>query len=162
MIPYKPNVLTSVPQTLEKRREVVQSLGTLLAQGDEGIRRRQAEVAELHRDFDLLRRSLPGLLRLAIADVRRDCDPRLRSYVIKFSPDQLRVPAGNPDGGQWTSEGGRTTASAASTGGSEPNARSRPIQYAALDTGTRTDAISDGSDVQVAADSGRPGFPIDL
>lgn len=23
-----------------------------------------------------------------------------------FSPDQPRVPGGNPDGGQWTSEGG--------------------------------------------------------
>ena len=25
--------------------------------------------------------------------------------VQKFDPDQPRVPAGNPDGGQWTSEG---------------------------------------------------------
>ena len=30
-------------------------------------------------------------------------------YVLrrKYRPDQPRVPAGNPDGGQWTSEGGR-------------------------------------------------------
>ena len=25
---------------------------------------------------------------------------------VKYRPDQLRVPAGNPDGGQWTDEGG--------------------------------------------------------
>jgi hypothetical protein len=29
-----------------------------------------------------------------------------QSYARKFDPDQPRVPAGNPDGGQWTSEGG--------------------------------------------------------
>lgn len=27
----------------------------------------------------------------------------------KYSPDQPRVPGGNPDGGQWTSEGGEGT-----------------------------------------------------
>jgi hypothetical protein len=31
---------------------------------------------------------------------------RARPWVLKYSPDQPRVPAGNPDGGQWTSEGG--------------------------------------------------------
>jgi hypothetical protein len=29
-----------------------------------------------------------------------------RRYKANFNPDQPRVPAGNPDGGQWTSEGG--------------------------------------------------------
>lgn len=28
------------------------------------------------------------------------------SYEGKYSPDQPRVPAGSPEGGQWTSEGG--------------------------------------------------------
>jgi hypothetical protein len=35
-------------------------------------------------------------------------------------------------------------------------------QYAALDAGTRTDATSAESDIQVAAGGGRPGYPIDL
>jgi hypothetical protein len=30
----------------------------------------------------------------------------LRCFARKYNPDQPRVPAGNPDGGQWTSEGG--------------------------------------------------------
>jgi hypothetical protein len=30
----------------------------------------------------------------------------LRRFARKYRPDQPRVPAGNPDGGQWTSEGG--------------------------------------------------------
>ena len=29
-----------------------------------------------------------------------------RALKLKYRPDQLRVPAGNPDGGQWTTEGG--------------------------------------------------------
>jgi hypothetical protein len=31
---------------------------------------------------------------------------RLRRSLLKYSPDQPRVPAGNPDGGQWTDGGG--------------------------------------------------------
>jgi hypothetical protein len=30
--------------------------------------------------------------------------PRLDQALTKYSPDQPRVPAGNPDGGEWTSE----------------------------------------------------------
>jgi hypothetical protein len=33
-------------------------------------------------------------------------DYELRRFQRKYSPDQPRVPAGNSDGGQWTSEGG--------------------------------------------------------
>jgi len=36
----------------------------------------------------------------------------LRPYGLKYSPDQPRVPAGNPDGGQWTSEEGSTDVNA--------------------------------------------------
>ncbi len=52
--------------------------------------------------------------------LRKGCDhPRLKeimdatasveafiAYSLKYSPDQPRVPAGHPDGGQWTREGG--------------------------------------------------------
>jgi hypothetical protein len=48
----------------------------------------------------------------------------MRSYVQKYSPDQPRAPAGRSGGGQWTRGDG---------GGSG-------IHYAALDTGTKTDA----------------------
>ena len=38
-------------------------------------------------------------------------DEFLAPYGRKYSPDQPRVPAGNPDGGQWTSgNGGQSTA----------------------------------------------------
>jgi hypothetical protein len=42
-------------------------------------------------------------LRWLLADLKFDLT--LRRLARKYSPDQPRVPAGNPDGGQWTSDG---------------------------------------------------------
>ena len=84
-----------------------------------------------------------------------------RSLMKDFDPNQPRVPAGNPNAGQWTSGDGRGSASE-SDNSPEPNGASRPVQYAALDTGTRTDATTDELGVQVAAGPGRSGYPIDL
>ena len=47
-----------------------------------------------------------------------DSDPLYRLYEsveCKYSPDQPRVPAGVPTGGQWTSEGGGGTGAPSST-----------------------------------------------
>jgi portal protein len=71
--------------------------------------------------------------------------------VQKYSPDQPRVPAGNSDGGQWTT-GDENESSNDSTTSSWVgiNGPSNPgTQYAALDTGTRTDA----TEVRPAADA---------
>jgi len=43
-------------------------------------------------------------LRRQLADIKFEL--ALRRIFHKYSPDQPRVPAGNPDGGQWTSGGG--------------------------------------------------------
>jgi hypothetical protein len=43
-------------------------------------------------------------LRHDFAKLKLDYD--LRRFQRKYSPDQPRVPAGNSDGGQWTSGGG--------------------------------------------------------
>jgi hypothetical protein len=66
------------------------------------------------------------------------------SLIEKYSADQPRAPAGNSDGGQWTSEG--ASGSSSSPGSSDsvdlasPDSSQAGRQYAALDTGTRTDA----------------------
>lgn len=147
---------TVVPQTLEKRLEIVQALQVFNAQDhDEAVRRRRAEIAALRRDL--------GKLALAVHELQRACDPRLRSRVVKYSPGQPRLPAGSPHGGQWTSVGGGMPANSANSPSLEGPAQ--PIRYAALDTGTRTDAAaapSGNSDDQVAAGSERSGYPIDL
>ena len=99
MIPYKSPLLTAVPQTLEKRLEIVDAIRALAARDDdERLSKRRAELASIRREL--------GELAQALQKIRRDCDPRLRSYVMKYSFGQPRVRAGNPDGGQWTSEGG--------------------------------------------------------
>ena len=53
---------------------------------------------------------------------------------VKYRPDQLRVPAGNPDGGQWTDEGGE----AAGGGGDKP--ANRPLLAWTPSAGTASDA----------------------
>jgi len=49
--------------------------------------------------------------RWMLPDVPLHRRPTLLAF--KYSPDQPRVPAGSPDGGQWTSEGGAVSVSAA-------------------------------------------------
>jgi len=62
--------------------------------------------------------------------------------VLKYNPNQPRVQAGNPDGGQWTSEDGNGSSGDSTTRpGTTVDGISHPgTQYAALDTGTQTDA----------------------
>ena len=54
-------------------------------------------------DERLLRR--PPRFRFTRAPARRKFDHEPRLFGQKYSPSQPRVPAGNPDGGQWTSGG---------------------------------------------------------
>jgi hypothetical protein len=54
---------------------------------------RRMELLNLCSDIASLR------MQLALIKLRR-------ALQTKYRPDQPRVPAGNPDGGQWTSEGG--------------------------------------------------------
>ncbi len=76
-----------------------------------------------------------------------------RSLLKDFDPDQSRVSAGNPDGGQWTSDGASGSSSGL-TNGSEPNGASRPLQYVALDTGARTNAANAGAADANSSDNG--------
>lgn len=157
MIPYKSPFLVAVPQNWQVRLEIMTAIRTLAKQSeDDQVRQRRADIAALRRSCEQL--------ALSVYDLWRECEPRARSYVIKYSPEQPRVPAGNSDGGQWTSEG-QSGPSSDSTGDSEAtpgDISNSGTQYAALDTGTRTDATADESGVQVAAGPGRPGYSIDL
>ena len=47
---------------------------------------------------------------------------RLKQLILKYDSDQPRVPAGNPNGGQWTSGGG-TGAGASTSGGTNTNVK---------------------------------------
>ena len=53
-------------------------------------------------ELDALRQSLLES-KMRVAEVRLEL--RWRAFKRKYSSDQPRAPSGNPDGGQWTSEG---------------------------------------------------------
>jgi hypothetical protein len=70
---------------------------------EEARARAAAEQEALERDIEALRESHQRV-RIMLADVKFEL--ALRGLGRKYSENQPRVPAGNPDGGQWTSGGG--------------------------------------------------------
>lgn len=114
MLPYKLNFATLVPRTLDVRIKIAEAIQTLIAhENDESLRRRRANLASARREL--------GAIRLALQELRRDCDPRLRSHVLKYNPDQPRISVGNPDGGQWTSEDDGAPSGSSTGNDSGPN-----------------------------------------
>ena len=85
-------ILTAVPQTWHTHLEIAKAIRTLSAQDEEQQPRRQIEVAPPLNTRDLT------------AEIVREILHELRK--AGFNPDEPRVPAGNPGGGQWTTEGG--------------------------------------------------------
>ena len=65
--------------------------------------------------------------------------------VQKFSPDQPRVPAGNPGGGQWTTGDGGSGSPSTNSSDATGEGSGQPTRYAARDTGTLTDATAGAS-----------------
>lgn len=119
MILYRSNILTEVPRSLEKRLKIIDAIARQTAQEN---RARPINKAALHAPHECsgptIRETYPELAAL------------WQWLILKYSPDQPRVPAGNRDGGQWTrGEGGGGTAVAR-----------HPVQVASIETGTMTDA----------------------
>jgi hypothetical protein len=137
MIPFKSPLLLTVPPTLEKRLEALAALRTLLAQDEELVRQRRAAIAAVRRDLEQMQREVGAIRPQLVAEVRADV---LR--MLKYSPDQPRVPKGSSHGGEWTSEdeSGSSPDSMARPLADEHPAPGRGLQYAALETGTQTDA----------------------
>jgi hypothetical protein len=85
-------IQTAAPRTPEVRLEIAKAIWQLVEQHDEQRRERGDEFAKLQSQHELA------------AEIARDAWQILRK--ANFDPDEPRVPAGNPDGGQWTSGGG--------------------------------------------------------
>jgi hypothetical protein len=130
-----PRILYAEPPTLDKRIELATAI-RMLAGPDRTAQQRPPECAAVRRELEEIAFSIQELLR--------DCDRRLRSYVIKYSPDQPRAPAGNPDGGQWTRDGGNGNVVGGSDGEIDNRSALGRKQYAAL--GTLTNATDSGSE----------------
>lgn len=100
-----PRTLYVVPPTLEKRLEIAHALYTLAAQEDERLRQRRAEIASVRRELAEIVQEARNLFRELPLLVRSEL------WKAGFNPNEPRVPAGNPDGGRWTSDGGNSNAS---------------------------------------------------
>lgn len=83
----------AVPQTLHARLDIATAIRALAA-ADNQCFERSVTLVKVQRDFDL------------IAEIVRDTWQILAKS--GYDPNEPRVPAGNPDGGQWTEEGGGT------------------------------------------------------
>jgi hypothetical protein len=113
------------------------------AAADGAKARALAEQDEFEREV-LALRAANARVRIMLADLKFEL--ALRALGRKYSPDQPRVPAGNPDGGQWTDGGGeqsrdeRVVLSDASPDPVVPGA-----QYAAARSGYRVDLLEEES-----------------
>jgi hypothetical protein len=95
-----PRTLQAVPNTLHARLEIADAIRKLSAADQEDwAQRRREELTALRRDSEKLREDLRKISRnfptLLLTELRK----------AGFNPDEARVSAGNPQGGQWTKEG---------------------------------------------------------
>ena len=144
---WPPRLLTAVPQSWPVRLEIAKAIQTLAAQLDEEKRlQRRAELAALYRESERL------------SEVVRDFCRELGK--AEFNPDEPRVPAGNPEGGQWTSgEGNAASASSAAaiSDANSDNAWIPGAQYAANDSPRAGEAPPFGSPPEVPPE--KPATP---
>jgi hypothetical protein len=163
-----PRTLSAVPQTLHVRLEIAKAICTLAGPDeDELLRQRRTEIAAIRRDLEALSRDLHKAFEAAATLAKAE----LRAALKKYSADQPRVPAGNPDGGQWTTGDGGSGSSSNFPGTSRDESGS-PTRYAARDTGTLTDetkgaptnssAHDDSVEFQVAQANGWRNLPVNL
>jgi hypothetical protein len=146
-----PRFESAVPRTLQAQFEIAKAIRTLFGPDqDELLRRRDAEIASLRRDFDALAREIPKAFAAAAAPSKSEFFAALK----KYSPDQPRVPKGNPGGGEWTNADNGGSSSGPSDGNSG-GSNKPPVRYASHTTSldgaqTQTDASPPGFDVAAA------------
>lgn len=122
MIPYRSCFATAVPRTPEVRLKIAEAIRAFIAhENDEPLPGWRTNLASLRREL--------GEIALALQEPKRECDPRLRSHVLRYNPDQPRVPAGSPDGGQWT---GEVASDSSNSSGTESDAKPKN-EYASND-----------------------------
>jgi hypothetical protein len=123
--PPLPRILSAVPPTLHARLEIAKAIRTLAGPDeDELLRQRRSEIVAIRRDLEALTRDIRKLGEEWLALAKAE----LRVALKKYSADQPRVPAGNPDGGQWTTEGASSSVddiSGSSNGGSSADGASQ-------------------------------------
>lgn len=110
--PIRKNTGPVWPKCINADRRRPYPQGPIVA--PEVIAELRREQRAIERDLLLLKRDLAwqDVIDKAIRMCRLLRDAELAEIDAKYRPDQPRVPAGNPDGGQWVDVGGGGTASA--------------------------------------------------
>lgn len=140
MKPPLPRILSDVPRTLHAQRDVAKAIRTLMGPDeDERSRARRAEIVAIRHGLDALARDIPK----AFEEAAKEAQAELQRMALtkKYNPDQPRVPAGNRDGGQWTS-GSETSSDPAHDGASD--AHNSRMRYAQASSGTVMDTANGG------------------
>jgi hypothetical protein len=147
MKPPLPRIETFAPRLPHVQLEIAKAIGTLMTPEDQPLRQRRAEIVALRRDLELL----AGDIRKAFEEAAALVKAELRAALRKYSPDQPRVSAGNPAGGQWTKEDGESQSSTSPTYRSSRMSTERsegPVRYASLEispSNVLTDAPASGT-----------------
>jgi hypothetical protein len=103
---HKLGVATVPPPTFEKRLEVTAASRALIARENTIPARRQAELIALRRDLEQVKQDLEKAYR----DWASQSVSARWAGALKYDPNQPRVPAGNPDGGEWTTDDAQDSA----------------------------------------------------
>jgi hypothetical protein len=147
MDPHWPYRLSAVPQTLHARLEIASAIRTLMAQDADALAQRRTEIAAIRRQCEALKRDIHKAGQEWLALIKTE----LRSELKKYSPDQPRVPTGNPDGGQWTKSDGEGASPSDAADAVRDGAAMR-TRYAALNTGALTDETAGGEQSSSSGD----------
>jgi hypothetical protein len=96
MIPYKSQLATAVPKSLDVRLEIVKVMRALAQDQDEALRQRRAEIASIRHELEAIARDIRNLCREWPLSIRAE----LRKH--GYNPDEPRLPKHNPGAGEWT------------------------------------------------------------
>jgi hypothetical protein len=99
-----PRSLTAVPRERHVHQEIAKAIQSLFAQIREQDSRQPLNDAAAMREREMLKQ--------IVRDIPREFAPVLHVELRKigYDPNEPRVPAGNPHGGEWTSDGANSTA----------------------------------------------------
>src|ERR1700722_9285338 len=127
MKPPLPRTLSAVPRTLHTQLKIAKAIRTLAGPDqDELLRQRRAELAAIRRELE----GLPGEIRKAGEECLALAKAELQAALKKYSPDQPRVPVGNPAGGRWT-KGDDGNGSSSDSSDAARDLSDAPTRYAA-------------------------------